>query len=303
MKIARVTTYRSIANFAKQVYREWRLDRTVRLGASIAYYLLIALVPLLTLAIGIAGIFFSGQEVSSYIIELFAKTYGGSAESIESALNSLYTSSELSSALRNIGLVGIAGIVVTISFLVVALQDAMNVIWARPVVTGFKKTAMRYLAAYGVVFIIGSIILLSLLVQSLESFAVAIIPGDFNVVLFAARLMGSFVSLLVMVVFLALLTKIMLRARVGWRELLLGALFTALMLEAGTALLGYYFSSVGKSSAAGVFGGVLLVLGWMYYLAQILLLGLQFTKVLSYRLGNPELKEQLRRSDPLLENK
>ena len=282
-----------------QTYREWALDRTVRVGAGVAYYMLIALIPMFTLAFGIAGIIFTNQEIVEFFDSVLSTSLESSIMAVEDAVDIDLSGENIGNVLRSVGLVGVVGILITGSFLVVAMQDAVNTVWGKPVVRGFRASIRRYTLAYGLVLILASLLIVSLLIYAVTEFAIALIPSQLEFLEGIASLLGSGVSWLVLAGFFSLLLRIMLHGAVAWRHVLIGGVITAFALQVGTALIGIYFSQVGYNSVAGAFGGVLLVLGWMYYVAQILLVGVQLTKVLSYRAGNLSLKKA-KRSDPRL---
>ena len=113
-----------------ETYEQWRDHRTIRLGAGLAYYGLFALVPMLAVALALAGLSISQDDVQSYLAEQLSALFGVDADTVAGALADVLDGS---GTLAGLGAVGVASLFLTASLLVLALQDAFNTIWERPV--------------------------------------------------------------------------------------------------------------------------------------------------------------------------
>jgi membrane protein len=172
---------------------------------------------------------------------------------------------------------------VAASFVFVALEDALNVIWHVPVQRGWRNTIRRRLLAFLVVLLTGVVVVAALSIHAITGLAEAMLPGELPVVESAADLVGATGTWLLTSAVILALFELLVSARVPWGPAAVGAGITAALLGLGTWALGLYLAHFGVSSVTGAAGGLLLVLVWIYYEAQILLVGAELTKVMSFR--------------------
>lgn len=264
-------------------YGQWRSHRTVRLGAGVAYYSLFAVVPLLALAVAFAGIFVSSEEVEAYIADLVANIFGpdGSefAATVAAELGGVGPST-------GVGLIGLGSLVLAATLVVVALQDAFATIWEQPVRSGIKVSILRRLIAFSVVLACGAAIVLSFALNSVTSLLESVAP-DVRAVSSFTEVVGLAWAWALGIGAVALLFRYLSVVRIPWRAALIGGAVTALLIAVGTVAIGAYLRRFGSSSVAGATGAVLLALVWLYYEAQILLAGAEFTRVLAGGVTSP----------------
>lgn len=264
-------------DLATETYEHWRDHRTIRLGAGLAYYGLFALVPMLAVALAIAGSVISQADVQSYLADQLSALLGVDADAVaRAAADALDGTGRLAS----LGLVGAASLILTASLLVLALQDALNTIWERPVRLGVRYTLMRRLVAFVVVVGAGGVLVLSFALNAVTGLLNQIVP-DVAVVESLQEIFGLATSWALAIGVVALLFRYLPDVRVSWVPVLTGAAVTALLLAVGTVLVGAYLRRYAVSSLVGVTGSVFLVLLWIYYEAQIVLVGAEFTRVLA----------------------
>lgn len=268
------------ADVIAETYHEWRADRTLRLGASLAYYGLFALVPLVSLAVLLASLIFSQSEVQSYVSEQLAETFGVEANRLSAEI-----SAELadSGGRFGLGLFGAATLVVAGSFLFVALQDALNVIFGIPPRYGIADSVRRRFVSFAVVVLTGSLLVAVLAVQTVAGLIEALLPGDVPVLETLADLVGVATTGVLGTLLLAVLFRVLTSSVVRWRYALAGSALIALAMAVGAWALSIYFERFGVGSAAGAAGGLFAVLVFMYYEAQILLAGAELVKVAQRR--------------------
>ena len=265
-------------------YEQWRRHRTVRLGAGLAYYGLFAIVPLLAVSLAVAGLVISQADVQSYLAEQLSTLFDADADAVASSLAELLDGV---GALTGLGVVGAVSLFLAASLLVIALQDAFNTIWERPVRSGIGQTVLRRLVAFVVVAGAGGVIVVSFALNAVTGLLEQFVP-DVAVIASLQELVGLVVSWALAIGVIALLFRYLPDTRVPWGPVLVGAAVTAVMLAVGTVLVGAYLRRYAASSLVGVTGSVFLVLLWIYYEAQILLAGVEFTRVLALRGGNTE---------------
>ena len=273
------TIVRAIWALVFDTYEQWRDHRTIRLGAGIAYYGLFALVPLLALALAIAGLVVSRGDVQSYLAEQLSDWLGIDAQDVARSLTEVLDGT---GALAGLGVLGAVSLFLTASVLVVAVQDAFNTIWERPVRPGLRQTVMRRLVAFAVIAGAGAVVIASFVLNSVAGLISRLMP-DASFVEPLEELFGAAASWALGVGVVTLLFRYLTDARVPWRSALAGGAVTAGVLALSTALIGAYLQRYAASSLVGVTGSVFLVLLWIFFVGQIVLAGAEFTRVLVLR--------------------
>jgi membrane protein len=257
-------------------YEQWRDHRTIRLGAGLAYYGLFALVPLLALALAIAGVVISSGDVQSYLADQISEWLGVQADDVARALTDALDGT---GTLAGLGVLGAVSLFLTASVLVIAVQDAFNTIWERPVRPGLRQTVMRRLVAFSVIAGAGAVVIVSFVLNAVAGLIGQLLP---DTVLAAPleQLFGVATSWALGVGVVSLLFRVLTDAHIPWRFALVGGAVTAGLFAVGTALAGAYLQRYGSSSLVGVAGSVLLVLLWIFFVGQLVLIGAEFTRVL-----------------------
>lgn len=269
---------RSLISLLATTYERWRDDRTVRLGAGIAYYGIFTIIPLVTLSVALAQAVFSEAQVQSFLENALSSLFGSDAAEFADTIVDKLNSSGTASAF---GLVGLVSLIATTSILFVALQDAFNVIWDVPRAHGIRNDVRRYGLAYLLVLLAGSLLCGALAVQAIDGLAEQLVPGQSPLLEGVADFISVVVSWALGVGVLALLFRVVPRATVPWRAALTGAAVAAACIAVATWALGEYIQRVGSGSLAGAAGAVVLATVWIYANAQILLAGAVTTVVLT----------------------
>ncbi len=262
-----------------ETYEHWRDHRTIRLGAGLAYYGLFALVPLLALALSVAGLVISRGDVQSYLADRISGWLGIDADNVARALTDAFDGT---GTLTGLGILGAVSLLLTASVLVVAVQDAFNTIWERPVRPGLRHTVIRRLVSFAVIAGAGAVVIASFVLNAVTGLLARLIP-DAAFVSALEELFGVATSWVLGVGVVALLFRVLTDAHVPWVSAVAGGAATAGALAVGTVLVGAYLQRYAASSLAGVTGSVFLVLLWIFYVGQIILVGAEFTRVLVLR--------------------
>lgn len=256
-------------------YGSWRDHRTMRLGAGLAYYGLFSLSSVLAVAIGLLQIFGRSTAVEEAITERVVELVGPQgAETV----NGLFENIDGASG-TSIGLIGVGSLLVTGSLFFLALEDAFQQIWDVPVMRGLKTTLRRRLVSLVVLLAAALTLVAALAVQTATTLLERFVPGSSAGPV--AAMISSGLGWSVLAVALALLFRYLPTAELPWRASLIAAFVTGVLLVVGTALIGWYLRTVGASSVGGVASTPIVVLVWIYYEAQILLVGAHLAKVLS----------------------
>ncbi len=273
-------------NLVQQVATSWVSDYAPSMGAALAYYTLFSLAPLLLIAISVAGLVF-GEDAARGEIAAQLRAFMGDegANAVQGLLVSVRKPSE-----------GVAATVLGVALLFVGaatvfgeLQDALNRIWrapARAEHSGWVALIRARLLSFGMILAMGFLLTVSLVVSAALATTerwLAPIFGDWYFFATAANAAGAFA--LVAAIF-ALIYKIMPRARVQWKDVWIGAVFTALLFTLGKWLIGLYVGRSGVASGFGAAGSLVVILVWVYYSAQIFLIGAEFTWVYANTCGS-----------------
>ena len=272
-----------IGTIVKRTLSQWMEDRASRLAASLAYYTAFALAPLLIIALGIAGTVFDSHASREYVHTQLHGTLGpDAAQAVANIMENLSDSQSRSwfATITGVLILCYAGFGVFAE-----LQDSLNTIWEvkpRPDMTWWDTIKARLLS-FAMVMGIGFLLLVSLILTTLMTMAINYVGlGDEGVLL---ETVHTIISTGLITVLFAMMFKLLPDAKVRWRDVWLGAVITALLFTLGKYLLGLYIARSGVASVYGAAGSLVIVLIWVYYSAQILFLGAEFTQVYSKRHG------------------
>jgi len=276
---------RQLAGLLRQAGVAWVDDYAPSMGAALAYYTLFSIAPLLLIVISIAGLVFGPDAARGQIFAQLRELMGDDgAATVQSLLQNVNKPVH--------GVVGtiVGGVVLLLGAMSVfgELQDALDRIWRAPARAngGLWSLVHSRLLSFGMILGVGFLLIVSLVasagVAAMAKFSADLV-GPWALLVEALNLGVTFV--LVTTTF-ALIYKIMPRVRIGWRDVWLGAAVTALLFAIGKSLLGLYLGRTSFASGFGAAGSLILLLVWMYYSAQIFLLGAEFTWVYAHAYGS-----------------
>lgn len=268
----------------KQTFTEWNEDKVPRLGAALAFYTALSIAPLLVLSLRVAAVFF-GDEAARGEIERQMQSVMG--EQGAEAVQAMLKSANQPEAGTIATVLGLLTLLLGASGVFGQLQDSLNTIWeVRPKagrgIWGFLRD--RFLSmtmVMGVAFLL----LVSLLVSATLSFTGAYAfhgLRDFAFVSHAANLLISFA---VFAGLFAMMFKYLPDVKIAWNDVWLGATMTAFLFTVGKFAIGMYLGRSSFASSYGVAGSLIVLLVWVYYSAQIVFFGAEFTQVYANRYG------------------
>jgi membrane protein len=261
----------------------WLAHKAAKQGAALAYYSIFSLGPLLVIATIIAGLVFGQEAVRGEVSVRLAGLLGNQgAKGVETMLAGADKPSE--------GIFPTILSVVTLLFaalaMVVQLKDALNTIWdTKPNAgSGIWSFVRTYAVSLAGVLSVGFLMLISLLVTAaLSAMGDVLAPYLPEVVFHVA---GFAISFSVFTLLFAMMFKWLPDVVIGWRDVLPGAALTAALLEIGIQLIGIYIGKQGLESTYGAAASIVVVLIWIYYSAQLVLFGAEFTRVYAERYGS-----------------
>jgi membrane protein len=262
----------------KQTASDWIDDDASRLAASLAFYTLLSLAPLVIIAVAFAGLVFGTEAARGQIAGELGEFVGSSAaKGIQAVVAS--ARSESSGTIGTI--IGVLTLFVGASGVFGELQFALNSIWevrakpGRGLLGEVKDRFFSFTMVLGVAFLLLVSLVLSALLSAVgRSFAEALPGGEsfWQVVNFCF-------SLAMVTVLFALIFKYVPDVEIEWGDVWLGAAVTALLFTVGKSLLGLYLGKASIASSYGAAGSLVVLVVWVYYSAQILFLGAEFTQV------------------------
>jgi len=265
----------------KKTASRWSDHNTPRLGAALAYYTVLSMAPLLVVAIGIAGLAFGDQAARGEIVSQVSDLVGSDiAKIVQDLLKSVHQQNHGLAA----SLFGGATLLIGASAVFGELRDSLNLIWnhdTQPL--GLSGMVKYRLFTFAVVVTVGFLLLVSLVVNTLLAFLGTYVGSRLPVPPVLALVMEPVISILITAFLFALIYKYIPDVRVRWRDVQIGALFTAVLFSAGKSLIGLYLGKASVGSAYGAAGSLVVLLVWVYYSSQIFFFGAEFTKVYSER--------------------
>lgn len=277
-------TFGKLFGMLKETASDWMEDNALRLSAALAYYSIFSIAPLMVIAIAIAG-WVLGNEAAQGILNdqlkglLGAQAANGVSEMVKNA-------SKPSSSLVA-GTVGAITLLMGASGVFGQLKDALNTIWevkAKPG-QGIMKFVRERILSFGMVLVIGFLLLLSLFLTTVLSGISKYVGSALPFSEALTAVIGFSVSFGVITVLFASIFKFLPDAKVKWRDVWIGAIATALLFEIGKILLGLYLGRESTASPYGAAASVVLLLLWVYYGSLILFFGAEFTQVYARTMG------------------
>jgi len=259
-------------------------DEALSRGAAIAFYAATSIAPLLLIVIAIAGLVFGHEAAHGAITAQLTSLMGQQTADLlqAAAASAANPTSGLFATL-----VGVGALIATASGVFGEMQSSLNAIWkAEPKGTTVSRLIRARAVSLGLVAALGFLLIVSLAVSAgLTAFGTyldSILPFG-KIILSALNGVASFAIISVM---FAAVYKVLPDRHLEWRDVVIGAVVTALLFTIGKTLIGWYIRSSGVASAYGAAGALLVFLLWVYYSVQIFLLGSEFTKVFANRHGS-----------------
>lgn len=268
-----------------KTFSEWIKHNASSLGAALSFYTLFSIAPILVIAMAVAGYVFGAQVAEQHVLDQMRELLGDAgAKSVQSLLESAHHS----------GLKGFAAAVGIVTLLVGAtsvfgeLQNTLDYIWKSPEKDSqaWWRIVRSRILSVGLILGVGFLLMVSLIFSAILA-ALGSWLGthlvQWNIILPAIDLL---LSLGLTTLLFAMIYKFMPREAIAWGDVWIGGLVTAALFSIGKLLIGLYLGRSSLSSAYGAAGSVMVLLLWIYYSAQIFLLGAEFTHVYTYALGS-----------------
>jgi len=282
---AAVNKPRAYWELARASVSAWIDDFAPSMGAAISYYTVFSIAPLLLIIIGIAGLVFGHDAAAGRI---YAEVEGFVGAEGATAIQGMVKSASAPKAGVIGTIVGIVLLLVGATTVFAELESALDRIWRTPAPKseGLWALIRARVMSFGLILTVGFLLLVSLVVSAgLAALGTWWAPlfGGWEVLL---QVVNFVVSLGIVIVLFAAIYKWLPRATIGWRDVWIGAAVTGVLFTVGKLLIGVYIGKAGVASGFGAAGSLVVILVWVYYSAQIFLLGAEFTWLYAYRLGS-----------------
>ncbi|HBY97286.1 MAG TPA: ribonuclease BN [Chloroflexi bacterium] len=276
---------KAIWTLLKETFSEWSEDKASRLAAALAYYTVFSLGPLLIVVIAIAGVVF-GQEAARG--QIVAQAQGLIGRSGAQAVQTIIQNARQPTSGIVATSIGIVTLLLGASGVFGQLQDALNTIWevmpkpGRGLMGAITDRFVSFTMVLGIGFLLLVSLVLSAVLTGLATFFgdVLPIPG------FVLQIVDFVVSFAVITLLFAMIYKVLPDVEIAWGDVWIGAAMTSLLFTIGKFLIGLYLGRSAVTSTYGAAGSLVVILLWVYYSAQILFFGAEFTQVHARRYGS-----------------
>lgn len=285
---------KNLPTLFKLSFKDWQEDNASRLAAALAYYTIFSFAPMLVIAIAVAGLIWQREAVQAQVMDQIQGLVGAEGqEFVSGLLDSVASPAE--------GILATVLGVITLLFGAIGLfnqlHEALNTVWEvkEEKIEGFwnkvKDLVVDRFLSFTMILGIGFMLLVSLVISAgisaTEQLVASVLPFH-ELILQAINLV---VSIAIITVFFAMIYKILPDAEIEWSDVWLGSFVTAVLFSVGKLLIGLYLGSSAIASSFGAAGSLVLLLVWVYYSAQILLFGAEFTQVYANKYGSRIVSE------------
>jgi membrane protein len=284
----------------KDTYQQWSDHNGTRFGASLAFYTLLSMAPLLVIVAAVLALVFDPKKSQTELINQAQQMIGSTGAD---AVKTLLTHAQKPATGTFAGIIAFITLLFGASGVFTELQQALNIMWdAAPTnSSGFWGMIKSKLLSFGMVLAIGFILLVSLFVSATVAVVGKFFAGLLPIPAPVFEGINFIVSFAVITALFALLYKYVPAVRISWRDVIVGAVGTALLFTIGKFLLGLYLGKASVGSAYGAAGSLVALIVWVYYSAQIFYFGAEFTHVYAHaqgRKGTVETPAQERAPEP-----
>ncbi|MFZ1546956.1 MAG: YihY/virulence factor BrkB family protein [Candidatus Nitrotoga sp.] len=277
---------KNILNLVKATFSAWIDDNAPSMGAALAYYTVFSIAPLLLIVISVAGLIFGVEVARGEIIAQLQNLMGKTgALVVQGLLESVSKPTESVTA----AIIGVVLLLIGATTVFAELQDDLDRIWRAPKRTkdaGIFGLIRTRVLSFAMILGIGFLLIVSLILSA----ALAALGkwweplfGRFGLL---ANLVDITLSFLLITIAFAMIYKLMPRMKIDWRDVWIGAVVTAFLFTIGKFLISIYIGRSGVASGFGAAGSLVVLLIWIYYSAQIFLMGAEFTRIYSYAFGS-----------------
>ncbi|RZJ65953.1 MAG: YihY/virulence factor BrkB family protein [Flavobacterium sp.] len=278
LKYFRKQTLHDIWTLLRNTFNGFINDRALKLSASLSYYTVFSMAPLLLLMISLAGLFLGRDAINGHVFREINGLIGAEAAlQIQDVIRNMELSGKTTTAL----IIGIVTLIIGATTVFGEIQDSINIIWkvkAKPK-RGWVKLLKDRLLSSSLIIGLGFLLIVSLMVNgalvAMNDWLKSFFP-EITLLLFNS--INVIVSFSVITILFATIFKVLPDAYIDWKHVRIGAFFTACLFMIGRYLIGIYVETTSTGTAYGAAGSLIIILVWVYYTAAILYFGAEFTR-------------------------
>jgi membrane protein len=276
---------KEIYQFVKQMITEVGNDNVFKYSASLSYYTIFSLAPMLIIIITLCGFILGKEAMQGEIFGQIKSLVGADAATqIQDTLKNIHLSKNTPIAT----IISIITLAVGATGIFAEIQDSLNKIWGLQVkrTTGLWKVILTRLLSFSLVLSLGFVLMVSLILNAIILSLGSRLNHIFSGITYTLiPVIENAISFVVTTILFAAIFKILPDAKIKWKEVIIGAIITSLLFLLGKFLIGYYLSTSKLTTMYGAAGSIIIILSWAYYSSVILYLGAEFTKVYALRYG------------------
>jgi membrane protein len=270
----------------KEAYALFSDNKAMRMSAALAYYTVFSIAPMLIVIISLCDIFYGKEAIEGSIYGQIQGFVGKDAAlQIEQVIRNATTSNDITWA----SVIGIVSLIFAATGVFAEIQDSINQIWrlkAKPK-KGWLKLIINRVLSFSMVISLGFILLVSLIVNSVLDMVGAqllkLLPQLAVYVVYIINLLITFITITLL---FAIIFKVLPDARIKWRDVIVGAVTTAVLFMLGKFGIGFYLGKSHVSNSYGAAGSMIIILLWVYYSSAILYFGAAFTRAYALHKGS-----------------
>jgi len=277
--------FRKIWNLIKDTVSGFSSHEAMSHAAAIAYFTIFSIAPLLLIVIAIAGLVFGREAAQAAIMGQFSGLMGkGSGDALSSMLQSAGSQSQKSGTIATI--IGLVTLLITASGAFGEIQSSLNKIWNAEPKAGLTRLVRARIASMGLVMTLGFLLVVSLAVSAGLAALGHWVEGFFPGAKVLMAVVNFVITLVLLSAVFAAIYKFLPDEQIAWRDVIVGAIATAVLFTIGKSLIGIYIGRMNVAESYGTAGSLIVILLWIYYSTVTFLLGAEFTRAYAECFGS-----------------
>jgi len=271
--------------FVKQVFKEFASANILKYSASLAYYTVLSVAPLLVIVLSVTGFLFGREVINGELYSEIRKLVGSEAAlQIQTSIQNIRLSHHNAFAT----IIGVIVLLIGATGIFGEIQDSLNRIWGLRIRArkAWWKVITDRLVSFSLILSLGFVLIVSLVLNAVavavSDRIVQVFPGMGDALLF---IIDNGISLAITTVLFASIFKVLPDAKIKWRDVMTGAFITACLFIVGKYGIGLYLGQSSLGNIYGAAGSIMIMMIWVYYSSAILYLGAVFTKVYATDFG------------------
>lgn len=277
--------YKVWFSVTKEAFSEFSDDKAIKLSASLAYYTIFSISPMLIVIISLCGIFFGAEAVEGRI---YAEIHHMIGKEAALQVQNMIKNVDIGSGNYIATIIGLVTLLIGATGVFAEIQDSINLMWGIKVKykKGWLKLILNRLLSFSIVVSMGFVLMVSLLLSAfINIFSGKIIQYIPSLSAPLAEGINLVITFFVISILFAIIFKVLPDAKISWRDARIGSLITGVLFMLGKAAIGFYLSTNNLGFTYGAATSIVVILLWVYYSSIILYFGAEFTQAYANRLG------------------